>query len=960
MEWRTPIADERNASVTCPTNCGPAELGGGSSDAFATAELRLQHDSLVQKAYLEQLFESAPEGIVIQDNNGVVVRANREFGRMFGFEVSEVTGRQLDDLIVPMDRLEEAAALTRYAGDGGRFNVETVRRRKDRSWVDVSILGAPVQVEGGQVAVYVIYRDITERKKAEQALIESEAKFRAVADTAASAIYIHTGDRFLYVNRASEAISGYRRNELMRMRPYDLVHPEHRFLLREREAARQRGERIPSRFEFKILTKDGDERWLDFSAGAIRFGGVKATLATAFDITQRKRAEQMQSALYRIAEHANAAENLPTFYAAVHGIVAELVYAKNFYIALYDEGVLSWPYFVDEEDQHPPEPRPLRRGLTEYVLRTGQPLLASPEVFAHLVAAGEVEQIGAPCIDWLGVPLKLGERTFGVLAAQSYTDTFRFGPNERDMLTFVAQHVAAAIEHKRDQEAIRRSEMRYRSLFERAGYGIYCATVDGHIIDANPAMLAMLGYDSLEELRTRMLSRDVYADAADRQRILREFHQEGRSEHETRWKRKDGKAIIVKLSGRAVLDRQGELEGYEVIVEDITERRALEEQLRHAQKMEAVGRLAGGVAHDFNNLLTVIKGYTELMLMQVVDADPMKGQLDEVRKAADRAAALTRQLLAFSRRQVLSPKVIDLNAIVTSCGKLLRRLLGEDVQLLTILGRGVGHVKADPGQIEQVMMNLAVNARDAMPRGGELCVETANVDLDEDYRLGHVVVKPGPYVMLAVTDNGQGMTEDVRSRVFEPFFTTKERGTGLGLSTVYGIVKQSGGYVWVYSELGKGTTFKVYLPRVDEEPEIQAAPSIDPARYRGTDTSLVVEDEDGVRALVCRMLQRQGYNVLGTRSAGEAVLVCERHSDPIHLLVTDVVLTQLSGPELAKRVMSLRAEMRVLYMSGYTEDAIVRHGVLQAGIAFLQKPFTADALARKVREVLDEPVITIR
>jgi CheY-like chemotaxis protein len=347
------------------------------------------------------------------------------------------------------------------------------------------------------------------------------------------------------------------------------------------------------------------------------------------------------------------------------------------------------------------------------------------------------------------------------------------------------------------------------------------------------------------------------------------------------------------------------------------------------------------------------------MLDELGASDPMRAEVEEVERAADRAAALTRQLLAFSRQQVLAPKVIDLNAVVSNMDKLLKRLLGEDIDLFAVLDQKIGSVRADPGQIEQVIMNLAVNARDAMPRGGKLTVETMNVTLDEGYAREHATVKPGNYIMLAVSDNGQGMDQATLSHVFEPFFTTKEqgKGTGLGLSTVYGIVKQSGGYIWVYSELGLGTTFKVYLPRVDAAAEvIKPAVSADP--HRGRETVLLVEDEDGVRALIRQVLHRSGYTVLQAREGGEALLLCERHEGKISLLLTDVVLSQMSGTELAQRLLQIRPEMRVLYMSGYTDEAIVHHGVLTAGSAFLQKPFTNESLARKVREVLDGPPAT--
>jgi len=390
--------------------------------------------------------------------------------------------------------------------------------------------------------------------------------------------------------------------------------------------------------------------------------------------------------------------------------------------------------------------------------------------------------------------------------------------------------------------------------------------------------------------------------------------------------------------------------------EERAENRRLEEQIRQSQKVEAIGRLAGGIAHDFNNLLTAIIGYSDLMLNNFGDNNPWSADLLEIKKAGERAAALTRQLLAFSRKQVLQPRVLDLNDVVADMDKMLRRLIGEDIELVTLFGRELGRVKSDPGQIEQIIMNLAVNGRDAMPQGGKLTIETTNVELDETYARKHVAVKPGPYVMLAVSDNGLGMDAETQSHLFEPFFTTKElgKGTGLGLSMVYGIVKQSGGNIWVYSEPGEGTVFKIYLPRVTEGVETWQPPINDQTeKLTGTETVLVVEDETVVRNLVRNILQRNGYTVLEANDGEEALRIAIRHEGTIHLMVTDVVLPKMSGRQLAERIAIIRSGMGVLYMSGYSDNAIVQHGVLDPGIAFLQKPFTPDALARKVREVLD-------
>jgi len=387
---------------------------------------------------------------------------------------------------------------------------------------------------------------------------------------------------------------------------------------------------------------------------------------------------------------------------------------------------------------------------------------------------------------------------------------------------------------------------------------------------------------------------------------------------------------------------------------DVTERRSLERQLLQAQKMEAVGRLAGGIAHDFNNVLTAIFGYVDLLLDGLPTLSPLRPDIEEIRTAAERAAGLTRQLLAFSRKQVLQMRTLDLNELLTDIDKLLRRLLGEDIDIVTKLDPRLGAVRADSGQLEQVVVNLAVNARDAMPGGGRLTIETRNAELDEAYTRQHVPVRPGRYVMFALSDTGTGMSPETMAHMFEPFFTTKEagKGTGLGLATVYGIVKQSGGYVWCYSELGHGTTFTVYLPRVDAPAEPQAPPR-EVATVTGTETILLAEDDEILRPLTKGLLAKLGYTVLEAESAEQAFAVAGVHQGPIHLLVADVVMPGASGRKLARRLAQSRPETRVLYVSGYTDDAIVHHGMLEPGLNFLQKPFTPAALARKVRDVLD-------
>ena len=508
------------------------------------------------------------------------------------------------------------------------------------------------------------------------------------------------------------------------------------------------------------------------------------------------------------------------------------------------------------------------------------------------------------------------------------------------------------------EAALRVSEATYSALVEQAPLGIYRSTPTGRFLSANAALTRMLGYSSPAELLTLDMARDVYADPDERRRLVERDTYTDRvyDELEATWKRKDGTRIRVQLSVRASRDKEGRVDFYEAFVRDITTQRQLEAQLAQAQKMEAIGRLAGGVAHDFNNLLTVILSYSELLLEELPKDSSNRDDIGQIRKAAQGASELTRQLLAFSRQQVLEPKVVDLNAAVSGIERLLGRVLREDIQLRCTLAADAGTVRVDPGQLEQVIMNLAVNARDAMPNGGQLTVETANVDLDETYMQAHPLAAPGRYVMLAVTDTGTGMDSATQARIFEPFFTTKDvgKGTGLGLATVQGIVQQSGGFIWVYSEPNHGTCFKIYLPRVDAS--VSEVAAVAGESIMGTETVLVVEDVEAVRAVTRRMLERYGYHVLEAADGEDAMRLAANATEPIHLLLTDVVMPNVSGRDLADMFAQTYPHAKVLFMSGYTDDAIVRHGILEEGLACLQKPFTPQSLASKVRTVLDATV----
>ncbi len=957
-QWKHLCKDGKALDVVVTSHL--LEFGGRQAGlAFVedvTERNRVEEEVEKRTAYFHALVDNNPLAIVVLDSDYRVRLCNPAFERLFQYRQEEMLGANIDSLVAPAELAAEASQLSQSAFAGQNVRATTRRRRKDGSLVDVTVLGVPLIVNGQMLGGFGIYEDVTERVQAEDARRQAEARFRSIFENAVEGIFQTTPDgRYVSLNPALARMYGYDSPEDLTASVRDIgrqvyVDPSRREefkCLMEKHGAVEK-------FEYQVFRRDGAKIWLSENARAVRdpSGTMLYYEGTVEEITERKRAEAERQVTFEIIHGVNVTDNMDELLRLIHQSLLKVLYAENCFVALHDpkSEMFEFPFFVDRYDTVP-APQKVGRSCTAYVFRTGRAMLIPQSRFDKLAAQGEVELVGTPSPSWLGVPLRTPAATIGVLVLQHYEDERAYTKRDLEFLASVGGQIAIAIERKRAETALRESEARLRVLVEQLPAVLWTVDAELKFTSSLGAGLARLGLKPNQVVGLSLHEYFQTADpeyppiAAHRQAIAGEavtFHSE--------WAGGSYACHAEPLRGA-----DGQVLGAICMALDVTERKQLEAQLRQAQKMEAVGRLAGGIAHDFNNLLMVIQGYTELLLDGLAPSDSMRRNAEQIHEASDRAAGLTRQLLAFSRKQLLAPKVLDLQLVVTDMEKMLRRLIGEDIDLATVTQHEVWSVKADRSQLEQVILNLAVNARDAMPRGGKLTIETANVELDNAYARQHPIVTPGPYVMLAVTDTGTGMDAETQAHVFEPFFTTKDKGkgTGLGLATVYGIVKQSGGYVWVYSEPGQGTTFKVYLPRAQA---LAAAPDRSAAGgrpRRGSETILLVEDERGVRELAREHLELNGYTVLQAEDGEAALEVASKHSGKIHLLLTDVVMPGMSGRDLAERMEKLRPGIKILYMSGYTDQAIIHHGILAADTVLLQKPFTLHALAGKLREALE-------
>ena len=760
----------------------------------------------------------------------------------------------------------------------------------------------------------------------------------------------------LHASAGSAQVLGWRPDELVGRALTDVLHPDDASEMRDRLRGIVEIAKGTRKGRCRLRSKTGEWRWVEAAfTNCLNNPAVEGLVASFLDVTGLHRMEAERQVISEVVHALNQTANLDQLLEGIHQALKKVLCAENCFVALHDatQDAFYFPFFVDQLDTAPP-PQKVGRSCTAFVFRTGSAMLIPQSEFDRLAQQGEVELVGSPSPAWLGVPLKTPTATIGVLVVQHYENESAYDMRDLEFLDSVGGHIALAIERRRSEEALRKSESVFRLLFSHNPLPTWVMDDDTlQFMQVNDAAVRQYGFTPEEFRQMSMFDLRPEEQQTSPDARARKDGTAARYEGLCKHRKKDGKVLEVEIISHQ-LDYSGRRVRL-VVAQDISERHLLEQQLRQAQKMEAVGRLAGGVAHDFNNLLMVIKGHTELLMNAFPPADHTSRKIAQIDRAADRATALTKQLLAFSRMQVLQPRVMNLNGVVEDMGKLLPWLIGEDVELGIRTSPDLGSIRADASQMEQIIMNLAVNARDAMPTGGRLIIETSNADLDRTYNSTHPIVKPGRYVLLAVSDTGTGMDAETQTHIFEPFFTTKEagKGTGLGLATVYGVVKQSGGFIWVYSEVGKGTSFKIYLPRV-EQPEDKGALTVAFAEApRGTETILLAEDEQDVREVAREFLESGGYTVIEAVNGAEALRLATEHEATIDLLVTDMVMPGMTGRELAGRLQQQHSGIGAVYMSGYSEQTAAETAKVDATMRLLTKPFSRGSILRAVREALN-------
>jgi two-component system, cell cycle sensor histidine kinase and response regulator CckA len=814
---------------------------------------------------------------------------------------------------------------------------------------------------------------MAQRASSDQALSLGPEQLSALLNSTQELLALLQPDgTLLHANESFSRLLGYPSDQLAGASIFSFLHPNEAPIFRTRlhschskpsSARAHKSEPEPNsnnKARIRLQSKDGSWRWFEATTrNLLHEPAIEAIAVSLQDVTDLHRMESERQVISDVVHALNESANLDELLIRIHAALKKVLHAENCFVALHcpETDTFEFRFWADQFDP-PPPPQKISRTCTAFVFRKGRAMLIDQSEFDKLAAQDEVDLVGSSSPAWLGVPLKTPTATIGVLVVQHYSDDKAYNQRDLEFLDSVGGHIALAIERRRAEDALTMSESMFRLLFAHNPLPTWVFDSESlRFLQVNDSAVAQYGYSQDEFESMTILDIRPPSDHAAFLDSLREW--KGHARYKAQWRHvtKDGHTIDAEIMGHQ-LEYNGRAV-HLVVAQDVGERHQLEEQLRQAQKMEAVGRLAGGVAHDFNNLLMVIKGHTELLMNVLPPSDTAARKIEQIDRAADRATGLTRQLLAFSRMQVLQPRVTNLNTIVEELGKLIPRLIGEDIELVFRLAPDLGAIRADASQMEQIIMNLAVNARDAMPDGGRLLIETSNAELDRNYSNARPVVTPGPYVLLAVSDNGIGMNQETQARIFEPFFTTKEqgKGTGLGLSTVYGVVKQSGGFIWCYSELGKGTSFKIYLPRVDQQAEAVGTKAPLAEVPRGTETILLAEDEQDVRELAREFLESGGYKVIEATNGQDALRIAAEYAanlganNKIDLLVTDMVMPGMTGQHLAARLQHQHAGLNVIYMSGYSEHAATESSSL-ADARLLTKPFSRNAILRAVRETL--------
>jgi two-component system, cell cycle sensor histidine kinase and response regulator CckA len=920
-----------------------------------------QHNS---EERLRTLINATPDLICFKDGQGKWQEANSTVLQVFQLQNSDYRGK-LDSELAAISKGMGEELLDCSATDEIAWQSGTLFRQ-DRRFTDLEggvkvfeMIKIPLYAEdGSRHAMVILGHDVTARKHAETALKTSEKRFRRLFEDLGDAVFVtrvggSDSGRILEANPVAEQQTGYSLEELLTLNiSRDLaVNGSSSITLQAWDKLLLDGERVTS--VEKKRRKDGSEYWSEVVVTPIEYQGKSASLSISHDITERVRSDKIRTVQCNIARAMVTTDNLSNLYTVVRKELAEIVQVTNFVIALYDEknGQFQTPFKHDEKDEIPSAWQ-AEKTLSGRIITLGSSQLLTKSEIEELIQCGDIERTGTVPEIWLGIPLRSSGRVIGIILLQDYENPSAYDSTSVQLLEAIAHGLGGFISHIR----VEAERKRLSAAIEQAAETVVITDPEGLIVYANPAFERISGYSCEEAIgQNPRILKSGEQDAAFYTDLWDTISAGKVWQDRIVNKRKDDTLYTEEITISPVLSLTGEITNYVAVKRDITSEQEMAAQFQQAQKMESIGRLAGGVAHDFNNMLSVIMGYSELALTKLSPDDKLYSDIEEINKAGQRSADLTTQLLAFARKQTITPGELNLNDAVTNIHKMLRRLIGEDIELVLKPGAELGAVYVDLAQIDQILANLCVNARDAIKENGIVSIETDNITLDKAFCQAHRYATPGEYVVLSISDDGSGMDEETRKNIFEPFFTTKAEGegTGLGLATVYGIVKQNGGLIHVYSEEGQGTTFKVYFPRYTSQGLSETSSTEEQQLSGHGELIMLVEDEPAILEMTKLMLQKSNYQVIAAGTPQEALNLAEEQSSKIELLITDVVMPGMNGKQLADRFRSNYPDLKILFMSGYTSDIIAQRGMLETGVNFINKPFSISMLAKKLRLIFE-------